>query len=398
MSAHHFWDTQPVIQTEGEKPLVAGPIAEQKTVEDVLQDPYPLATTFEWWSPDYSNPDDVEAVYELLRDNYVEDKENIFRFKYSKEFLHWALTPPGYIPNWNVAVRRKSDKKMLGFIAGIPLKIRMEWNKGETIKDDGKPICEINFLCVHKVLRVKRLAPILIKEVTRRVNLTNIWQAVYTAGIELPTPFSVAPYYHRSLNPEKLVATGFSTVPHKLSKLRNPIMALARSLKLDDKPKTPNLRVMQKKDVPAVTTLLNNYLSTFQVAPVFNELEVAHYLLPRENILFTYVVDNGTEVTDFFSFYCIPSTVIGNARYSEIKAAYIHYYAHTATPLLQLMNDLLIIAQQNQFDVCNVVEILDGSTFTKDLKFNIGDGQLRYYFYNWAYPTIKPNKVGLVML
>lgn len=30
---------------------------------------------------------------------------------------------------------------------------------------------EINFLCVHKVLRDKRLAPVLIQEITRRVNL-----------------------------------------------------------------------------------------------------------------------------------------------------------------------------------------------------------------------------------
>jgi hypothetical protein len=35
---------------------------------------------------------------------------------------------------------------------------------------------EINFLCVHKKLRSKRLAPVLIKEVTRRVNLQGIFQ------------------------------------------------------------------------------------------------------------------------------------------------------------------------------------------------------------------------------
>ena len=35
---------------------------------------------------------------------------------------------------------------------------------------------EINFLCVHKKLRTKRLAPVLIKEITRRVNLEGVWQ------------------------------------------------------------------------------------------------------------------------------------------------------------------------------------------------------------------------------
>lgn len=47
---------------------------------------------------------------------------------------------------------------------------------------------EINFLCVHKKLRSKRVAPVLIREITRRVNLEGIFQAVYTAGVVLPKP------------------------------------------------------------------------------------------------------------------------------------------------------------------------------------------------------------------
>ena len=35
------------------------------------------------------------------------------------------------------------------------------------------------------------MAPLLIKEVTRRVNVTGIWQAVYTAGVVLPKPVTV---------------------------------------------------------------------------------------------------------------------------------------------------------------------------------------------------------------
>lgn len=37
---------------------------------------------------------------------------------------------------------------------------------------------EINFLCVHKKLRAKRLAPMLIKEITRRVNRMGVWQVI----------------------------------------------------------------------------------------------------------------------------------------------------------------------------------------------------------------------------
>jgi len=77
---------------------------------------------------------------------------------------------------------------------------------------DKVKMAEINFLCVLKKLRSKRLAPVLIKEVTRRVNLKNIWQAVYTAGVLIPTPISRARYFHRSLNPKKLIEINFSSL------------------------------------------------------------------------------------------------------------------------------------------------------------------------------------------
>jgi len=42
------------------------------------------------------------------------------------------------------------------------------------------------------------------------VNLRNIWQAAYTAGTILPKPIATAQYWHRSLNPKKLIEVQFS--------------------------------------------------------------------------------------------------------------------------------------------------------------------------------------------
>jgi len=146
-------------------------------------------------------------VYKLLTNHYVEDDDNMFRFDYSIDFLRWALTPPGMYKEWVVGVRFESNKKLCGFITGIPVHINID---GKAIK-----MAEINFLCVHKKLRNKRLAPVLIKEITRRVNLRKIWQAVYTAGRLLPSPIAKAKYYHRSLNPKKLIAIQFSRLGPK---------------------------------------------------------------------------------------------------------------------------------------------------------------------------------------
>ncbi len=121
----------------------------------------------------------------------------MFRFKYTIAFLRWALAVPGYFQEWVMGVRVAKNKKLVGFISGIPVAMHVSANK--------VPMAEINFLCVHKKLRTKRLAPVLIKEVTRRINLKNVWQAVYTAGKYIPTPFGEALYYHRSLNVKKLI-------------------------------------------------------------------------------------------------------------------------------------------------------------------------------------------------
>lgn len=58
---------------------------------------------------------------------------------------------------------------------------------------------EINFLCVHKKLRSKRVAPVLIREITRRVNQKGIFQAVYTAGVVLPKPVGTCRYVEKCL-------------------------------------------------------------------------------------------------------------------------------------------------------------------------------------------------------
>ena len=129
----------------------------------------------------------------------------MFRFDYSKEFLKWALWVPDGKRDWIVGVRGGKKNALYGMITGIPVRMNLQ---GQVV-----PCAEINFLCVHKGLRAKRLAPILIKEITRRVNLCNIWQAIYTAGAKIPTPISGPTYWHRSLNPQKLVEVQFTHKP-----------------------------------------------------------------------------------------------------------------------------------------------------------------------------------------
>ena len=167
---HNFWDNQPVPkpaeQISLEDDMYDKPI-EVKTVDQVQQEPYALAGDYRWSDLDMEDPAVVDEVYTLLLQNYVEDDDAMFRFDYSREFLKWALMPPGYKKNWLIGVRAGPKNKLFGCITGIPVNMNLN---GQMVT-----CAEINFLCVHKKLRAKRLAPILIREITRRVNLCDIW-------------------------------------------------------------------------------------------------------------------------------------------------------------------------------------------------------------------------------
>ena len=90
-----------------------GPIHEQRTPADVRQEPHPLNEQFEWCLCDLHDPDVLTEVFDLLRLNYVEDDDAMFRFCYSRDFLHWALCPPGFLQEWHLGVRVKTSQKLV---------------------------------------------------------------------------------------------------------------------------------------------------------------------------------------------------------------------------------------------------------------------------------------------
>ncbi|TRZ16384.1 hypothetical protein HGM15179_010722 [Zosterops borbonicus] len=380
--SYQFWDTQPVPKL-GEVVNTHGPVEPDK--DNIRQEPYTLPQGFTWDALDLGDRAVLKELYTLLNENYVEDDDNMFRFDYSPEFLLWALRPPGWLPQWHCGVRVVSSKKLVGFISAIPATIH--------IYDTEKKMVEINFLCVHKKLRSKRVAPVLIREITRRVHLEGIFQAVYTAGVVLPKPVGTCRYWHRSLNPRKLIEVKFSHLSRNMTMQRT-----TKLYRLPETPKTPGLRPMEHKDISAVHKLLTEYLKQFHLTPVMSREEVEHWFVPQENIIDTFVVESASgEVTDFLSFYTLPSTIMNHPTHKSLKAAYSFYNVHTKTPLIDLMSDALILAKSKGFDVFNALDLMENKTFLEKLKFGIGDGNLQYYLYNWKCPSMAPEKVGLVL-
>ena len=107
------------------------------------------------------------------------------RFDYSQDFLKWALQPPGTRAEWVLGVRVAASGKLVGFITAVPARVR--------VRATSLAMVEINYLCVHKKLRAKRLAPVLIKVRAHCPYIICIWtghRLVWQLGSFLTTACS----------------------------------------------------------------------------------------------------------------------------------------------------------------------------------------------------------------
>ncbi|KOX79589.1 Glycylpeptide N-tetradecanoyltransferase 1, partial [Melipona quadrifasciata] len=378
---YQFWSTQPVPKMD-EKIIKNEPIESDRT--SIRAVPYSLPADFQWDTLNLDDPLVLSELYTLLSENYVEDDDAMFRFDYPPNFLKWALQSPGWCKEWHCGVRVTKSGRLVGFISAIPATLR--------VYNHTQKMVEINFLCVHKKLRSKRVAPVLIREITRRVNLEGIFQAVYTAGVVLPKPIATCRYWHRSLNPKKLIEVKFSHLSRNMTMQRT-----LKLFKLPENTKVPGFRKLVEADIPQAHKILTDYLEKFDLAPIFSIEEFRHWFLPQNEIINTFVVEKDGKITDMVSYYTLPSSIMHHQTHKTLRAAYSFYNVSTTTPWLELMTDALISARNLDFDVFNALDLMDNKEFLEPLKFGIGDGNLQYYLYNWRCPSMAPGKIGLVL-
>ncbi|XP_059180914.1 glycylpeptide N-tetradecanoyltransferase 1-like [Centropristis striata] len=379
---YRFWETQPVPRL-GDSIVTHGPIVEGEA--SVRKEPYSLPQGFCWDTLDLSSPSVLRELCTLLNENYMEEDDNTIRFEFSQEYLQWALQPPNWLAQWHCGVRVDTNNKLVGFIAAVPADVR--------VYETEKRMVQVKLLCVHKKLRLKRMTPVLIRELTRRVSQQGLYQAVYTADLVLPTPLSSCSYWHRPLNVRKLMELDYPVLRQNMS--------LQRALKFNRLPevtKTAGLRPMTKADAAGIHSLLQANLCQFHLSPMLSLQEVEHWLMPRENVVDTYVVErNDGTLTDVVSFYSVSSKVLNHPVHTDLRAAHLLYAAFTITDPVDLMEDTLVLAKSKGFDVFSALDVMDNKSFLEKLKFSIGDKSLHYYLYNWMCPPMSRDKVGLVL-
>jgi glycylpeptide N-tetradecanoyltransferase len=149
-----------ILSGEG-PPIDDGYIEPSKPRDQVRQEPYPLPKDFEWTTLDIEDPKQVSHIIILQR---FHQTYSFYRIKKSMischsttwkmtmldsvfnivlSFLHGklphlhffggimmscslrALKPPGYHKEWHIGVRVSSNKKLVAFISGVPMSLRV---------------------------------------------------------------------------------------------------------------------------------------------------------------------------------------------------------------------------------------------------------------------------------
>lgn len=378
MENHKFWNTQPI---DISKNSLENKVIEELNIDNVQKEPYKLLEGFEWTELDINNDLELTSIYNFLISYYVDEPNAIKRYHYSKEFLSWFLKPFGYCKELLIGVKYKG--KLLATIFGIPINLK--------IYDKIVKSVEINFLCVHHSLRNKRLAPVLIKEITRRANLLGIYTAIYTTEIDLPNSIMRGTYYHRPLNIPKLIDLNFIKKPDNIS-----LNGFSKLFKTIDTLQL-NLRKIKETDFEQCCKLLNEYHMKFKISVQFEQEEFNTHFKFRENIIESYVIEKDGKITDFVSYFFIPSKIT-EGKHTEMKRAYIYYYFNTENELSKIIENTLLIMKEKQIDVVNCINQYNNNTFIDKLKFKEGTGGLNFYLFNWMCPPIINSDMAMIMV
>lgn len=316
---------------------------------------------------------EIDAVHNLLYKNYVEDAESMFRLAYSKDFLIWQLQVPGTPEEWNVGMFR--DNELLGFISASALRV--------TGKEDPEQGVSINFLCISKDHRRKGWAPLLIREITKRVNATGIYRAIFTTSDKLPfLAFSVN-YRHRIINGEGLPRKQFCTVRDLIS---TPSI-----------PESPvHLRRVRAHEMPLVHQMYAAKYKRLDVSVIFTPDQFVHCMKPREGLMECLVTE---EVSEFISFFFLETEVITDEEKEDpIKIAYLYY--HSCKNLRNTISSLMeYLKKETDCCVLNALPVEENDKdLLTELGFLEGDGILNYYFYNWKHNQLTPQSTGFITL
>ena len=338
-----FWETQPLNSVEQEK----------KEKEKIN-----LPKGFEFKTFDVEK--DIDELFKLIAENYVEDPSSRYKIFYSKDFLAWNIKQA---KEKEFALKLEYEGEMVAFVLAVDHLIFQK-------KLDKKTeIVGINFLCIEKRFRKKGLAPVIIRKITEICNSKGIYSSIFTAGTKLPKIYKSASYYHSTFQKDGLV--------------------------IDDNPRK-GTRKAEKKDIPQILELYNEKCEGLELFEILTEERIEKRFFCENCPLKIFVHEINGKIEEFVSFYNIynEDTYLKRQEFSN----YIYLYHSESS---NIINDAKKIFNK-EIGVSNSITCLEIMGIDKmieksEFHFAKGTGRLNYYLFNLENVEIGLDKMGFIL-
>lgn len=297
-------------------------------------------TTYTWTTFDTTKMDNIIIITKLLNENYIEDKNNRYRAHYAPEFIYWYLNSAISL---NVVIMDSS--KLIGFICGR--KITMH------LKNYDEECGEINFLCIDKTIRNKKLCPMLINEITKQFQKINVYEAIYTGHHMYPNILTSINYYIRPINIKYLIDIGYLTASVNMG---DDLTELEHAYILP-KLKTGNKTLIKltHEHIAQCHILYCKYMNNFDCYEIMSKEQLTKMLI-NDNII-SYVLIVGNVVLDFISYYIIKTLVLKHNK--MMTDGYNYLYTNTSNHLHKMVLMLLHTLRENNIDTYNIPDIMN---------------------------------------
>ena len=156
---------------------------------------------------------------------------------------------------------------------------------------------------------------------------------------------------------------------------------------------------MEEKDIDQVFELFEKNKSKYKVFEIYNKEEIAHLLLAKNNVIYSFVLESeNKKITDFFSFCCLLRQILKNDKYKKLNCDYGFVYINTTISIMELIKTAIIFAKNYNFDVYHYVGYVEYGNAFKELKFNEKLGKLKYYLYNFVCSVTAIEDVSLLFV
>jgi len=208
---------------------------------------------------------------------------------------------------------------------------------------------------------------------------------------------------NRLINVQKLVDVGFVASPPA-----KQLETFKKNMRLPDTKSfeiTGNMRMMEKKDASGVLKLYNKQMEKCKVRQKMSQEEILHTMLPRDNLIWTYLVENEVngkvQITDFWCLKRVTNVVLNkDLKHKDIKQAYLMFYSLTVNTYENMLKTQMHSAQDDmECDALSVLTLMDNEPRQlMQLNFHSGPQLFHYYMINWSLggEYIHPSQLGLV--